>query len=149
MHILFVCMGNTCRSPMAEGILRAKAAAAGRDDIVVLSAGLFPAPGAPATEQAQTVMKARDIDISAHRSRRLALPYVEAADWVVAMTDSLAQQIISLCPEHANKVVTLAKWSGTEGDISDPFGGDVEIYEKCANEIAEKIDAAWALHLKK
>lgn len=137
MHILFVCTGNTCRSPMAEGILRHLQSH--HPEWQVLSAGLYPAPGAPANELAQQVVKEHGLDISAHRSRRLAIPHLEAAEYVITMTEDMADQIRNGVPEFAEKVQSLGEWSGLGGDISDPFGGDIEKYRQCYEEIEKKI----------
>ncbi len=148
MHVLFICTGNTCRSPMAEGFLRARAIRERRDDVLALSAGLFPAPGAPAANFAQLVMKNRNIDITSHRSRRLAAPHVEAADVIVTMTEPMTEVVKAMFPEAADKVTTLSRWSGGTGDVSDPYGGTMREYESCAVEIDEKIAAAWQLHIE-
>ncbi len=140
MHILFICTGNTCRSPMAEGILRHLQTA--NEDWQVLSAGLYPAPGAPANELAQRVAQEHGLDLSAHRSRRLAMPYLEAADYIVTMTEDMAEQIRNGAPEFAEKVQSLGTWSGLGGDVGDPFGGDIEMYRRCYEEIEKKITAA-------
>lgn len=142
MKVLFVCTGNTCRSPMAEGILR-HLSEQQKQKVDVLSAGIAAFPGDPPSVYAQEVMREHHIDISDHRSRRLRLAHLHAADWVVTMTSAHAQMILNEYPEGKGKIVTLSQWSGLKGDIEDPYGGTKEAYERCAEEIEKKIEAAW------
>ncbi len=139
MRVLFVCTGNTCRSPMAEAILNREIAARGQEGWLALSAGLMPGVGAPAAAHAQTVMQARGADLQAHRARRLAEPYVQAADRIVVMTAAMKDVVTAMYPNARGKVLTLAEWAGETGDIADPFGGSLEDYERCADDIEHKI----------
>ncbi len=100
INILILCTANQCRSPMAEGILRARAADAGLD-LTVSSAGIFDG-GVPATETAIEVCAERGIDISAHRSRRLERSMIQQADLVLAMTrEHLREAVVAEPPAFA------------------------------------------------
>lgn len=146
MKVLFVCTGNTCRSPMAEALLR-RMATERKADVVVLSAGLAAFPGDPATVQAQQAVAEFGADLQEHRARRVALPYLEAADVVVTMTEAHRSALRDMVPEFAEKIYTLAEWSGRGEDIADPFGKDAAAYRAAAAEIAAALAAAWEAHI--
>lgn len=105
MNILFVCTGNTCRSPMAEGITRALAAEQHKD-VTTVSAGLFAAYGAKPTEQA--VESIRSIaDISDHESRPLTMELVNAADLIIGMTKDHKSVLLRQFPFEEGKIKTI------------------------------------------
>ena len=109
MNILFVCTGNTCRSPMAEGITRALAAEQHKD-VTTVSAGLFAAYGAKPTEQA--VEAVRSIaDISDHESRPLTMELVNAADLIIGMTKD-HKSVLLRFPSGVVKMVMLQTHMG-------------------------------------
>ncbi len=136
MNVIFVCTGNTCRSPMAEALLRKKT-----DAHAVSSAGLSVLFAAPAAENALAVMKEYGHDISAHRSRQLTAEMVNDADLLLTMTDTHRDILCSLFPEAKEKTFSLAEYAAHPGqNIADPFGGDIEIYRTCAAEIAALIE---------
>src|SRR5690606_38943413 len=85
MHLLFICTGNTCRSPMAEAIARALASERGLDDVTVGSAGVSAVEGSAASDGATLVALERGLDLSLHRARPLTRELLEEADVVLAM----------------------------------------------------------------
>lgn len=138
MNILFICTGNTCRSPMAQGLIETLAQERGLS-IVASSAGLFAAYGAKVTPEAVEAVKDR-VDISGHESRPLKVDLVNAADLVLAMADDHKTVLLRQFPFDADKIKTLAEWAGEEGDVTDPHGGSQEVYNHCAKTIEDLLE---------
>ena len=128
-NIIFICTGNTCRSPMAEGLFRAHGGEE-KTGLAAVSAGLFTQDGIPASENAVTATKELGADISAHRSRMLTHEMAQSARYLVCMTGAHYDRVCELFPDCADKVFTLI-----QRDVSDPFGGDLETYRRAASEI--------------
>lgn len=136
MHLLFVCSGNTCRSPLAAAVMTRLLAEAGRSDITVSSAGTGAYDGAPASEGAYLVALEDGLDLSAHRARLLDPSMVEAADLILGMSRGHVNRVERL--GGSGKVHLLAEYAGAEGpdlDIRDPFGGDVEGYRAVLHQL--------------
>ncbi len=129
--ILFVCTGNTCRSAMAAAMM-ADIAEKNDLDILVDSAGVFAPIGECAADNAIAVMKKRGIDLSLHRTKPLTEELINMADVILVMTEAHKMLIENMARD---KVFTLAEYAGSQGDISDPYGGDLDEYEKAADEI--------------
>ena len=128
MNILFVCTGNTCRSPMAEGYLRSK----GIDGVTVLSRGLA-SDGSPVSLNSKTAMAEVGIDISGHISRQITDRDIKNADKIICLSPSHRAVLLSAgAPQE--KLYILGK------GISDPFGGDITVYRRCRDEIFAAID---------
>jgi len=137
---LFVCTGNTCRSPMAEGIFKKNIAEKlecsvdrlGEKGYKVLSAGTMGMSGLPASTEAAAVCEAMGIDIRGHKSSALSRQLIEDSDMIFVMEQSHQQMVLSLCPQVSDKCFLLA-----EKEISDPIGQSHEVYNNCA-ELIEK-----------
>ncbi|CAM3837697.1 low molecular weight protein arginine phosphatase [Mesobacillus zeae] len=136
-RILFVCTGNTCRSPMAEALLANK----GIPGVEVRSAGVFAANGSDASLHAKKVMEENNLSLS-HRSSLLTESEVGWATLILTMTESHKGAVLSYFPDAAGKIYTLKEFAGEqEGlDIADPFGGNVGLYRESFKEIAEAIE---------
>jgi RpiB/LacA/LacB family sugar-phosphate isomerase len=135
--ILFLCTGNVCRSPMAEGLFRH--AVKGRGEFRVLSAGLGAMDGQPPTHFSVQAMREIGLDINHQRSRALTAEMVRGADYIFGMTHSHVDTVALLYPQQAEKTFLLREFDDTlepyEKDISDPIGGPYEIYVECRNQI--------------
>src|SRR3989440_4381752 len=139
--VLFVCTGNICRSPMAEGIFRR--AVQGRGDFRVLSAGLGAVDGQPPSLYAIQAVKELGIDISHQRSRMLTPDLVQQADFILGMTHSHLDTVGLLYPQAMEKTFLLREFDETldiyEKDISDPIGGSYEVYLNARDQIEQGI----------
>ncbi|WP_088008491.1 low molecular weight protein arginine phosphatase [Indiicoccus explosivorum] len=130
MNIFFVCTGNTCRSPMAEAIMKAKE----MEGVDVRSAGLF-AGGGPISAHARTVLTEEGID-SDHRSRSVSSEDIEWATVVLTMTKTHKESLIRSYPGAGHKIYTLKEYvSGSPEDVSDPYGGPESEYRTTFREL--------------
>jgi protein-tyrosine-phosphatase len=131
--VLLVCTGNTCRSPMAAGLLRRIWQEANPGwYLEVSSAGTGAFPGLDASEHAVDVMKERQVDIADHRSRPLTAELLTEADLVLTMTRRHKEQILALFPGAEGKVYSLGEYTGSGADVPDPFGGSRDDYARTA-----------------
>ncbi len=131
MRILFVCTGNTCRSPMAAALMN-KIAKDNDLDIGADSAGIFAEEGVGASDEAVEAVKKYDIDLSAHKAKTVSDALIRANDVILTMTEAHKMVLKNLACE---KVFTIAEYAGSFGDIPDPFGGDLFDYEETLEEI--------------
>src|SRR3712207_2434332 len=107
MKIVFVCTGNLCRSPMAEGLLRHALQEQGCVGIEVSSVGTWAYYGRPATDEAIATLQQRGIDLSAHLSRPVELEELRAADLIVAMTSVHVRELGNLAPDLVDRIVMM------------------------------------------
>ena len=139
--ILFICTGNICRSPMAEGIFRH--IMKGRRDIQVMSAGIGAMEGQAPSPYAVQAVKELGIDISKQRSRQLTGELVQEADYIFGMTHSHVDTVLLLYPQAAEKTFLLREFDDTldifEKDISDPIGGSYDVYLNTRDQIEQGI----------
>ena len=168
MKILFVCTGNLCRSPMAEGLMRYLLQERGCSDVEVASVGTWAYHGSPATTEAIETLRKRGVDLEAHRSRPAEVAQLNDADVVVAMTSVHVREIASLAPEAINKVVLMKELKEIEPDelpdgaapaervgallrgrrpksrrsldVDDPMGLPTAAYERALREIEEGLE---------
>ena len=135
MNILFVCTGNTCRSPMAAAIM------AGREmqGVEIKSAGVFAMPGSSASSQAQEVLKENGLPAE-HSSAQVSDELVEWADYIFTMTTQHKMLLENSYPGSVGKTYTLKGFVEQTGEVSDPFGGSVATYRGTFEELQELIE---------
>ena len=142
-HILVVCVGNICRSPMAEVLLQKALREQG--DFTVESAGLGAVVGHAADDTAQEVMRESGEDMSAHRARQIHPDMVKKADLILVMEAGHKQSLDIADPTARGKVTRLGEWQ--DRDIADPYRKPKPVFEEVLADIREGV-AAWAEKLK-
>lgn len=146
MHILLVCSGNTCRSPLAVVMLKARLSATPElDDIEVDSAGTGALAGAPASEGSYLIAIEKGLDLSSHRARLLTPDQVRSADLILTMTEAQAERVAKL--GGAEKVHTLpafGRYPDARREVDDPFGQDVAGYREVGQHLEILLDAVTA-----
>ncbi|MCC2540779.1 low molecular weight protein arginine phosphatase [Bacillus thuringiensis] len=141
-RVLFVCTGNTCRSPMAEALLRHH----GGDRFEVQSAGVFAYPGSDASVYAKEALAEKGISIN-HAAQQVNETLLDWADIVVTMTENHKHIVLGHYPSVEKKLNTL--YGLTEGigkDIPDPFGGSLSIYKKTLDEMEKLVQTLLKKH---
>ena len=135
-NLLFVCSGNTCRSPMAEAIARGLLRERGWQHVDVASAGTGAVAGAAASPEAVEVSRARGLELDAHASRPLTAELVQWADLVLVMGTSHMHVVRELGGGDKVSLVTeFVEGEGYAQPVADPFGGDHEHYREAFDQI--------------
>ena len=126
--VLFVCTGNTCRSPMAQAIFNQYAP----EGFVASSAGITAFDGKDVSENSRIALGELSISID-HRSEKLCRAHLEEYDYIVGITSDHARVIASLFPEFKDKIFAFPV------DVSDPYGGDIILYRRCRDKILDGV----------
>lgn len=137
MNIYFVCTGNTCRSPMAEAILKNK----NIEEIQVKSAGIFALEGGKISENSKTVLEQENINFI-HTTRQVKTEDVEWADLILTMTTAHRDMILQRFENAQGKTYTLKEYVAPYSslDVSDPYGGDINTYKNTYEELNRLIE---------
>lgn len=136
-RIVMVCTGNTCRSPMAEALMRRALHERGVEGVSVSSAGVSAYPGDRASPEAVRQMEAQGMDIGGHRATNIADVALDGA-LVLCMTEPHRSAVLRIAPTA--EAITLMARAGLAGSVSDPFGQGQAAYEQCATQMARAID---------
>lgn len=167
MHIMFVCTGNICRSPMAEGLLRDALDKREISGVVVSSTGTWGLDGSPATEYAVSAASGSGVALDPHRARTFSSELAEDADLIIAMTSVHLREIEDMAPGASGRTRLLKELASLEVelprgdasaserlaallaaprpsyrralDLDDPMGFPLPVYERCRDEIARGI----------
>lgn len=153
--VLFVCTGNSCRSPMAEGILEKMLKEGKLENFEVSSAGISSIDGAPPSLFAMEVAKKRNVDLTQHRSRQLNKQILRRADLILAMSNEHLEHIRKMDKKALEKTYLLKTFpqnhSASNEDkspsvlyIKDPIGGSMDDYEQCFLDIEKEIRRVFA-----
>lgn len=141
--ILFLCTGNVCRSPMAEGYFNHKIKESGSCDYSSSSAGIFGLENQSASDNSIIAMHEIGIDISDHKSQTFKKDMFENYDLILTMGVQHKESLITKQPDYKDKVFTLKEFVSPQildKDISDPFGQNLEVYKKTRDIIFKYID---------
>lgn len=141
-HILFVCTGNICRSPFAEGLLRKLAQENGLDNIVADSAGLLALSGNSATGLAQKVAAEYDVDLSRHVAKSAKEDIVNKSDLILVMENSHLKNLLDAFSEAEGKVFLIrrfAHFGSKDRGVADPYGLNYDAYRFCFLDIQDSV----------
>lgn len=140
MNIIFVCTGNTCRSPMAEVIANDYFNKMNLG-IKAVSRGVSVYCPSSASINSILAVEKYGLDLSRHLSKPISAKDIEEADLILTMTNSHKKVLLGACNDVGTDIFTLNEFvNGTENDIVDPFGRELDVYQSCAEEIKHCIE---------
>lgn len=136
MKLLFICTGNTCRSPMAEEIMR-EIAKRRRIKIEIDSAGVLSTPGTPITDLAIKVLSDMGIEVTHLTSKLVSNEMIEQSDLILVMSEKHKQFFNQF---NSDKIHTIGEFIGTDEEIKDPYGGDLSVYQDTAFQLYSALE---------
>lgn len=145
--VLFVCTGNSCRSVMAEGLLKKRLKELGKNDIAVRSAGIRAADSLSPTKETIEVMKAEGVDMGGFKSAGITDAMIDEADLILVMSELHKHEVLRRVPAAASKTFLLKEYGRTDKDekitnpeVPDPIGMALPGYKACLAIIKEEIE---------
>lgn len=144
--ILFICTGNSCRSVIAEGLLRKRLYELGRDAVDVRSAGVRALNGMTPTDETVTVMREEGVDVSDYKSKNVTADMIKKAGLILTMEPVHKDEIVRLVPSAGSKTYLLKEYENQSGinpkgfSVHDPIGQPVEEYRIIRNEIKSEME---------
>jgi len=143
-NILFVCTGNTCRSPLAEGFLKKLLAKSSSSGMEIGSAGLDALPGSSASFHSVQVALKNSVSLEEHQARLVTAELIEQADLILVMEAGHRSHLVDRYPQASDKIYLLrhfARYGSQERGIPDPYGGNLEAYRFCFEDIKECVES--------
>lgn len=141
-NILFLCIGNICRSPFAHGLFEKLTADQGLEGFKAQSAGLMALPGNTATSMAQQVAAEYGVDLAGHRAQAVSRELVDGSDLILVMEKSHEDMLLADFPEANGRVRLMryfARFGSRDRGIADPYGLNYEAYRFCYLDIEDAV----------